>query len=108
MQKSIVVLCAVFGLAGPVGAQDLYDYDCCPKADCHSAVLDRVTMTLEGYHVDSLDTVVAQDDPRIRPSRDGRFHICTRSKATPDMSDTSVGALMGKRVLKCLYVPTSS
>lgn len=108
MQKVwfVVVSCGLF--AGQASAETLYDFACCPNDDCQTSGIDQVTQQADGWHVASLDEVISFDDPRIRVSSDGQFHVCTRSIAIPGLSWSQVDQLSGARTLKCLYIPATS
>jgi hypothetical protein len=108
MEKLGIVMIALLVQSAPGMTAELYDFACCPNDDCHSAQSDTVALTPNGYHVESLNIIVPPDDSRIRVSKDGQFHICTRSTATPDMSQTIVERNVKRRILKCLYVPATS
>lgn len=108
MKNTAFVLLSIQLQISPASAQELYDFSCCPNDDCQSAQNNAVTVTSDGYHVESLDIVIASDDPRIKASRDGNFHICTRSTATPNLSQSAIDALGNQRTVKCLYVPAMS
>lgn len=108
MQKHIFVLIACWLGAGATNAQELYDFACCPNDDCQMSEIGQVTVAIDGWEIADLDEIILFDDPRIRTSRDGQFHICTRSTATPDLTQSQVSRLNGARTLKCLYVPAMS
>lgn len=75
------------GAAVPVHDQHLYDADCCNTADCRPATPGEVIV--EGRHG---WTVNGRPAATVRPSRDGRFHVC------PYASGGS---------FRCVYVPLS-
>lgn len=108
MQNRVFVICLWVLGGGSAQAQDLYDFACCPNDDCRSAEVGHVEHAADGYHIAGLKEVIGFDDPRIRTSRDQRYHICTRSTATPNMVQTQVEQLGAARTLKCLYVPAMS
>ena len=105
MNMNTFVICFALIATGPAGATGLYDFGCCPNDDCQSVDPATISQVAGGYLVRDLQEVVAADDPRIRISRDGRYHLCTRSRATPDLSEAQVAGLTGQRRVKCLYIP---
>ena len=108
MQKVWFVVVSCWLSAAEASAETLYDFACCPNDDCKNSGADQITRQANGWHVAGLDQVIGFDDPRIRISRDGQFHVCTRSTATPEMSWSLVDQLSGERTLKCLYIPAMS
>lgn len=108
MQKHIFVLIAYCLATEAASAEELYDFACCPNDDCQISELDQVTIAPDGWEIADLNELIPFGDPRIRTSRDGQFHICTRSTATPDLTQSHIGSLNGARTLKCLYVPAMS
>ena len=105
MKVTALVICTALTAIPAAQADELYDFVCCPRDNCESVASNSVSQVADGYLVHSLQEVVATGDPRIRISRDGRYHLCTRSRATPEMSGAQVAALAGQRQVKCLYVP---
>lgn len=63
-----------------------YEPFCCGGQDC--APVSGVTATPFGWHV--AGEFIAYNDPRIRRSQDGSFHLCRSARGT-----------------HCLYVPQS-
>lgn len=73
-----------------------YPPECCGNGDCHEVEGATVEATPQGYFIPANgDTVTYRGDSRLKPSPDGRYHICTRG-GTPD------------GYTYCLFVPSGS
>lgn len=108
MKTRAFAICFLAVSIGQGAAEELYDFDCCPNDDCKVQDASAVLLQAEGYYLPELDVLIRFGDPRLHVSRDGRYHICTRTLATPDLSQTVIDNIGGERVLKCLYVPANS
>jgi hypothetical protein len=73
-------------------SHSFYDLECCSDRDCGPVATDEVMVTPSGYRIARNGEIIAFDDKRLRPSPDGRFHIC------------QVPGKPGSTLL-CLYVP---
>lgn len=73
-------------------AHSWYEPDCCSGDDCAPVHVSDVRITNEGYELPD-GFVFKYGNRRIRPSRDGDFHVCTNKK------DPSIHY--------CIYVPLS-
>ena len=76
-------------------AHDFYDYSCCSTRDCRPIEAHTVRETPAGYVIQQNSETIAYGDKRIRPSPDGRYHLCTAG-----------GFDTGRAI--CVYVPTNS
>jgi len=83
-----------------------YPATCCSGHDCGRIAADRVEQTPEGFvvtvmpgehvmveHWPPLVLVVPYNDPRIRPSPDGDYHLCVNAERT--LLCFFVGAMTG-------------
>ena len=59
----------------------------------------------DGFYIRSLEVQLSYGDPRIMLATGNRFHLCTRSAATPDMNENLARLMMGERRVKYLFVP---
>lgn len=84
----------LIGLTREAGAHEWYDEECCNELDCRPAHEDEVELRPGGYWVERIG-LVSFTDERLRPSRDGEFHVC--------IVETEMGIF-----LTCLYVPLST
>ncbi|TIS60767.1 MAG: hypothetical protein E5W93_10115 [Mesorhizobium sp.] len=66
---------------------------------------DDVRPNPRGYYITSLREQVYEGDPRIFPTTNDDFYLCTRPAATPDMDSTKALLLMKERAVKYLFVP---
>lgn len=92
MKTAIAFLCL---FAAPVAAHDWYPFACCSDQDCWSSPAGNITVTPEGYRIETSGEVIPFTDPRIRPTPPeggGDFHVC------------HLAADPTARVL-CLFVP---
>lgn len=109
MNIRVFVLCSIWALGvAPAAAQTWYAPKCCPRLDCRPVQADEVRFIDGGYQIPSLGITVGSDDRRVMASKDARYHICTKSLATPDLDITAWYLKVDRRVLKCLYVPVVS
>ena len=108
MKPIVLVLYFITASIGQGIADELYDFDCFPDDDRQVIDTGAVILLAAGYYGTELDELVRFDDPRVRMSRDGQYHVCTRTSATPDLSPTEINQIRGTRVVKCLYVPSMS
>lgn len=69
--------------------------------------VDDVIANPDGFYIRSLQTQLSHGDPRIILATGDKFHICTRSTATPDMSANLALQLVNERTVKFLFVPIS-
>ena len=67
--------------------------------------LNDVTANPDGYYIRSLQTQLSHGDPRIIQATGKKFHLCTRSAATPDMDGTKALTMINERAVKYLFVP---
>jgi hypothetical protein len=90
-------------LAGPAQAHDWYAPNCCSGHDCHPLEDSEVKELPQGWGTPS--GVVGYQDKRVKPSQDGRFHICVvEIDASPYMFSPK-GRRTSFTSIRCLYVP---
>lgn len=114
----LLLLCATYLVATAVSAfsHDWYDDACCNDLDCRpisgtdasGVQWSEIEQTAEGYRWTSSKTRAVHvfreadrmpsGEPRIRPSRDGRFHGCE--------TEGSYGLEHAPPFGICLYVPS--
>lgn len=66
---------------------------------------DDIVANPDGYYIRSLETQLSHGDPRLVTATGERFHLCTRSAATPEMDKNRLLLLVGERRVKYLFVP---
>lgn len=81
-----------------------YDEECCNLKDCEPVPVDAewVTVTDDGYRVIissyEVNELIPFDSPKIRESKDNRFHVCWNRAFEYDYSAVNHNVI-------CLYVP---
>lgn len=69
-----------------------YPYQCCSDRDCQPVHGTKITEGPDGYVVQDTGEIIGYQDPRLKNSPDGEFHLC----AVP--GNAKSGAI-------CLFVP---
>ncbi|MBP2238814.1 hypothetical protein J2Z31_005355 [Sinorhizobium kostiense] len=67
-----------------------YPYQCCSDRDCQPVHDTAVVEGPEGYIVEETGEIIGYQDPRVKPSPDGEFHLCLGT---------------GNFLTRCLFVP---
>lgn len=99
MKRVALVVALCCGLAAPAAGHSWYDRDCCDDRDCRPATPQEVKVTPEGFLVTvtlfgkTESKFFPKNDPKVRMSQDGRFHVCVANYGTAVFS------------WYCLYVP---
>jgi hypothetical protein len=106
--NAIAAFCFAILAADSAPAQDWIAPACCPQHDCQAISDETVTVLPGGFRIKSLALTIGYDDPRVMPSYDGKFHVCTRSEARPDMETTRAVLAAAHVTLKCFFAPFPS
>ena len=88
-----------------------YPLSCCSGTDCNQIPASRVETRPDGYHVNVVPGdhdfitratlfVIPYDDETVKPSPDGKYHLCISQVYRGEMGDTAPS-----RVL-CFFVPS--
>ncbi|MDA7427522.1 hypothetical protein PGB28_03555 [Primorskyibacter aestuariivivens] len=101
----IVGVVGIVHVCAPARAQEWIPPVCCPNTDCQTVTSLSVVEVRGGYMVEGVKGIVPHSDPRVRPSQDGRFHACIRSRARPYMTEANALIAGGEKELKCLFIP---
>lgn len=72
---------ALLLLAAPAAAHDRYPADCCSDRDCRPISCDALKEIADG-RVQDIDIGTVYERHQVRPSFDGRCHVCTIAGAT--------------------------
>ena len=91
--------------ASPAIAQSKIDALCGPRHVNELTSDSDVLTNPDGYYVRSLGEQIRHGDPRLIQAVGTKFHLCTRSAATPDMDASRALPLMNERRVKYLFVP---
>lgn len=94
MMAAISCLMAAGMLAAPIAwAHDFYALDCCSDKDCGPYPAEHVAIEPGGYRLHTGE-LIRFHDGRIRPSPDGRYHLCAITYSPGE-----------NQIVRCLYVP---
>lgn len=70
----MIFLLALIGFAIDALAHSWYDPECCSDQGCRPVVTEDVIETEDGWKHLPTGTVFSRN--QVKPSRDGRFHVC--------------------------------
>lgn len=73
-----------------------YSYACCSDKDCKPVAAGEIRETPEGYLLIKTGELVGYQDPRVKESPDGTFHVCQVA------GDFEAGRIL------CIYAPPRS
>lgn len=72
----------------PARAHSFYSALCCSDRDCHPVADTDVEATAGGWFVKPTGETIPYSDPKVKPSPDGRFHLC-----------------VPETLVRCIYTP---
>lgn len=80
-QCVVAVMAIIAAHATPVDAHAapsgwLYPLECCSNRDCQPVHNPEVSEGPKGYVIGKTGEIVGYQDPRVRSSPDGEFHLC--------------------------------
>lgn len=103
--KPTLLSAILIATASTAGAEGMVERLCGAGHANEAGSAITIQANPDGYFVSGLNEQISHGDPRLIMAVGQRFHLCTRSAATPEMDAAKATLLMGERRVKYLFVP---